>query len=183
MRDFVSELDEIVCGENVVENFYNKFNDDAEFKAWLNEILPEIERCEKQRQNNPWHKYNVLGHILHSIESINELSIGLEEDKRRCLSYVMLFHDIGKPDKHIQRMKGGDLIDSFFDHNIKSAEIARRVLPKLNFNAKQVKIMEKLIFKHDIFMFIRLFKSDNKYWRVLDEKLISEEIDFLKCWC
>ncbi|MBE7074266.1 MAG: HD domain-containing protein [Clostridiales bacterium] len=179
MRNFVLELDSVICGDNVVEKFYSKYASDIEFKNWLNSILPEIQKCENQQQNNPWHKYNVLGHILHSVEEVNKLSVGLGDNKRRLLSYAMLFHDIGKPDKHIQRMKNGQVIDSFFDHNIKSAEIANRVLPMLEFDKNEVLIIAKLIFKHDIFMFIKRFKSDNKYWRVLNRELIAEEIQDL----
>ena len=176
MRDYLKEFDQIICSDNVVDRFYLKYNGDVDFKGWLDKFLPDIQKCEKQGQNNPWHKYNVLGHILHSIESINALSKTLPQKDRRLLSYVMLFHDIGKPDKHIVREKGGAIRDSFFNHNIRSEEIAKCYLPKLGFSEEEVKVMAKLIYKHDIFMFIKPFKSKNQHWRVLNEKLIEEEI-------
>ena len=175
MGKFLTELDEILSSEKVVDKFYKKYRTDDNFKHWLIDVLPEVDKCERQQQNNPWHKYNVLGHILHSVESINRLTVGLPEEDRKMLRYVMLFHDIGKPDTHIVRRKNGEMIDSFFNHNEKSAEIALRALPKLGFDAKQVEVMVKLIFKHDIFMFIKTFESENRYWRVLNQQLIYEE--------
>lgn len=176
MNGFLAKLDEIVLSDNVVERFYAEYNENSSFKNKLDEVLPEIRMCDKQQQNNPWHKYNVLGHILHSVEEMNNQTKELGDKTRRMLAYVMLFHDIGKPAKHIVRNKGGVEIDSFFNHNIESAKVARRVLPMLGFIEDEVKIMDKLIYKHDIFMFIRERGDGNKYHRVLSEKLVREEI-------
>ena len=53
-------FEKIILSDNVVELFYENFNNNEEFKNWINKYLPEIEDCEKQQQNNPWHIYNVL---------------------------------------------------------------------------------------------------------------------------
>lgn len=172
-------LDSILLSDNVVEKFYDNFNNNIEFKNWLNGFLPEIEACEKQQQNNPWHIYNVLKHILVSVEKMNEQTKSYDEHTRLMLAYTMLLHDIGKPECHIVRNKDGKMIDSFFNHNVASEKIARRFLPKVGFEKKDVDVVAKLVYKHDIFMFIRPFKTNNKYWRVLDEKLIREEIQDL----
>ena len=71
------------------------------------------------------------------------------------------------------------MIDSFFNHNIESARIAREKLPLLGFSKGEVAIIEKLVFKHDIFMFIKPYPTTNKHWRVLSKKLIFEEIQDL----
>ncbi|MBP3620035.1 MAG: HD domain-containing protein [Clostridia bacterium] len=179
--DFVKALDEIILSENVVERFYEKFGTDSGFSAWIDNIIPQLRKCENQKQNNPWHKYNVLRHILHSVKEMNKQTKArcFDFKTRRLLAYVMLFHDIGKPDKHIVREKNGKKIDSFFDHNVKSSEIAQEILPKLGFEEKEVAIMLKLIFKHDIFMFIKLYKTNNPYWKVLTKELVEEEIQDL----
>ena len=179
MRDYLNKFDKIMCGENVVESFYSSYNNDKDFAEWVDQNIPDLQKCERQQQNNPWHKYNVLGHILHSVQHMNKLSFGMKNNIRRMLSYIMLFHDIGKPNKHIIRSKNGQMIDSFFNHNEESEKIARRDLPKLGFLDDEVKIMCKLIFKHDIFMFIKTYQSSNKYWRILDEKLVRKEIEDL----
>lgn len=179
MINNIQILDNIVLSNKVVDDFYTKYNTDAEFKAWLDCTIPQIAKCEAQQQNNPWHKYNVLGHILHSVEEMNQQTATLPNDTRRMLAYVMLFHDIGKPDCHIVREKNGQMIDSFFNHNVRSCEIAKEILPKLNFTAKEVKVMAKLVYKHDIFMFIKECKTNNPHWRVLTNELIQEEINDL----
>ena len=175
-NNYLETLENIILSENVVDNFYNQYNKYNDFHNWLNSFIPEIEKCEKQQQNTPWHKYNVLGHILHSIEEMNKCTHDLPYNDRRLLAYTMLFHDIGKPDCHIVREKNGKLVDSFFNHNIRSCEIAKELLPKLNFNQEEISIILKLVHKHDIFMFIKLNKHNNPYWRELNFDLIQEEI-------
>ena len=174
--EYLDIFENILTSNNVVEDFYKKY-DNLEFKSWLHDILPEIDMCEAQAQNNPWHKYNVLGHILHSVEEINKLSVNYDSDTRKMLAYVMLFHDIGKPACHITREKDGVLIDSFFNHNIESEKVFRRVAH--NFKLNNIDIMAKLIFKHDIFMFIKDFRTNNPYWKTLSPKVIQEEISDL----
>lgn len=175
----LKKLDEIMLSNNVVESFYNEYNNNKEFKLWIDETIPEINLCEKQQQNNPWHKYNVLGHILHSIEEMNQQTLNMEEKERRLLAYTMLFHDIGKPEKHITREKDGEIIDSFFDHNIASERIAKEYLPKLNFSEEEIKIIAKLVYKHDIFMYIKDFPTKNPHWKQLSTDLIKDEIEDL----
>ncbi len=179
--DFSKELDKIVLSVNAFEEFYAKFDKDKEFTRWIDAAIPQIRKCEEQKQNNPWHKYNVLRHILCSVEEMNKQTKkrGFDFKTKRLLAYVMLFHDIGKPDKHITREKNGQIIDSFFEHNVRSMEIAKDILPKLGFDEKEVAIMLKLIYKHDIFMFIKLHKTNNPYWKVLTKEVVDEEIEDL----
>lgn len=169
-------LNKIMLSNAVVEDFYKEYNNNQDFKQWLDKTIPEIELCDKQQQNNPWHKYNVLGHILHSIEEMNKQTIGLNESERRILAYTMLFHDIGKPEKHITREKDGKIIDSFFNHNIASERIAKECLPKLGFTHDEVEIIAKLVYKHDIFMYIKDFPTQNPHWKRLTPELVEEEI-------
>jgi hypothetical protein len=172
-------LNKILLSNNVVEDFYKEYNSNHEFKNWLDKTIPEIELCEKQQQNNPWHKYNVLGHILHSVEAINKQTLGMNENERKMLAYTMLFHDIGKPEKHITREKDGKVIDSCFNHNIASERIAKEHLPNLGFSEQETNVIAKLVNKHDIFMFIKDFKTQNPYWKVLTEDLVKDEIEDL----
>ena len=48
----INRLDEIMLSNNVVESFYNEYNNNKEFKLWIDETIPEINLCEKQQQNN-----------------------------------------------------------------------------------------------------------------------------------
>ena len=179
MKNFMDTLDKILLSDNVVADFHLAYENDAEFKSWLDQTIPYIALCQKQQQNNPWHKYNVLDHILYSVEEINKQTQLLPDFDRKMLAYCMLFHDIGKPEKHLTRNKNGQTIDSFFDHNIRSAEICKELLPSLGFSEKEVEVVAKLVYKHDIFMFIREEKTDNPYWKVLTPALVRAEIDDL----
>lgn len=166
-------LTNILLSDNVVDDFYKNYN--GEFKKWLLQILPEIEDCKNQQQINPWHKYNVLDHILHSVEEMNKQTKNFTKD-RLLLAITMFLHDIGKPECHVSRIVEGKQRDSFFNHNIASEKIARRILPLFNFNKEEIEIISKLVFKHDIFMFIKPFKTDNPHWKTLSPKLIIDEI-------
>ncbi len=172
----IDKLDEILLSQNVAKNFYNAYNNDENFKSWLDETIPEITLCEAQQQNNPWHKYNVLGHILHSVEQVNKQTQDMPYEERRKLAYVMLFHDIGKPQTHITRTKNGKQIDSFFGHNKKSCEIANKYLHLLNFGMREMTDIQILIYKHDIFMFIKDYPTNNPHWKQLSYELLSQEI-------
>ena len=170
-------LDKILLSHNVVEDFYKEYNTNIEFKVWLDKTIREIKLCEQLKQNNPWHIYNVLGHILHSVEVMNKQSKDLPLNDRRILAYTMLFHDIGKPEKHITRQKDGVIIDSFFDHNIASENIAKLRLPNLKFSNKEIEIISKLVFKHDIFMFIKYDGFVNRFQRRFSKELVLDEIE------
>lgn len=169
-------FEKILLDDNVVEKFYEEYRGNSKFSQWLDSLCPEVSLCDKQQQNNPWHKYNVLTHILHSVEAMNRQTKDLPNTDRLMLAYVMFFHDIGKPECHITRMKEGRLIDSFFNHNIASEKVARRVLNELSFDESLIDTICKLVLKHDMFMFIKLRESDNKYHKVLNNDLIREEI-------
>ncbi len=170
-------LDKILLSDNVKDEFYKNYND-SEFKAWLLSILPEIEACKNQKQDNAWHIYNCLDHILHSVEAINKLDKDYDSVTRRQLAYTMCLHDIGKPKCYIRRYSKlyGREVDSFFNHNLESEKIARRVLPLLNFDEKEQQVISLLIKNHDIFMFITLSKDNNKYHKLLTMGLIEDYI-------
>ncbi len=173
-------LDDILLCDNVVSKFFENYKN-AEFNAWLLNILPEVEDCKNQKQDNPWHVYDCLNHILHSVENINAQTKNLPQNIRRMLAYVMFYHDIGKPACHIRRYGKiyGREVDSFFGHNLKSEEIAKRTLNVFGFNQDEINVMLKLINKHDIFMFIRTSDDGNPHHRVLNNSLLQEEIDDL----
>lgn len=171
-------LDKILLSDNVVDEFYKNYNN-PEFKKWLLGILPEIEDCRNTKQDNPWHIYNCLDHILHAVENINKLDKDYDENTRLILAYTMFFHDIGKPKCFIRRYSNlyKREIDRFFNHNLESEKIASRVLPSLNFDKKQQEIIRLLTKEHDIFMFITLKDDYNKYHKTLSDKLIEDYIE------
>lgn len=171
----LEKFNNILLAENVREEFY-KAIEEKEFEKFLREKLPEIFACKNNAQNNPWHIYNVLDHILVSVEKMNQQTQGMDEAERKLLAYTMLFHDIGKPAKKIQRKKDGKIIDSFFDHNKESEKIAQARLENFGFEGQEKSVIQKLVDKHDIFMFIKSYPTTNPYWRQLTPQLIEDEI-------
>ena len=172
-------LNKILLSANVTENFHKHYAQNEEFKTWLLGILPQVEDCKNQEQNNPWHKYNVLDHILHSVEEMNKQTINLNSNVRRMLAYTMFLHDIGKPDCLIRRFSKqyNREVDSFFNHNKASVRISKRVLKDFGFNTNEQKIILELVDKHDIFMFLTITDDGNKYHKVLTHNLINDEIE------
>lgn len=176
----LNKLNEILLGDNVVENFRIAYLQE-DFRDWLLGILSEVEDCKNLNQDNPWHIYNCLEHILHSVEYMNTLTHGLDENIRRMLAYTMFLHDIGKPECHIRRYSKlyKREIDSFFNHNTAGVKIADRVLSTFGFDEIECEKIKSLINDHDIFINITLQNDGNKYRQVLSKKLILEEIDKL----
>ena len=176
-------LDEILLSDNVVENFYKNYENNSQFREWILDILPEIQHCQNQKQDNPWHIYNCLDHILHSVEEINKQTQNLDYETKKVLAYTMFLHDIGKPEKHIRRyskLYGRD-VDSFFGHNIAGVQVCDRVLNQFGFDKQNCEIIKKMVEMHDIFMFITLDKTSNPHHNQLSENYIKKEIENLSC--
>ena len=171
-------LDNILLSKNVVKKFYDEYEGNIDFKNWLDEILPEVELSKNQTQNNPWHLYNVLDHILHAVEYMSELSEGLNEKDRRLLAYTMFFHDLGKPACRTLDEKEGKVMDRFFEHNIASEKVVNRAIKNFNFNEEESKIIAKLVHDHDIFLHFYAEDSDphKDHYKKVDENLINELI-------
>ncbi len=171
----IEKLTNVLLSNNAKDNFY-KLIEDANFENWLTSLIPEIADCHACEQNTPWHIYNVLDHILMSVEKINELSQGFDAKKRKILAYTMFFHDIGKPKCKIIKKVGDKFFDSFPAHQVESKEIAQRVLPELKFDEKDIEHIALLIENHDIFITITKNPIKNyqkKFSKELIESLIQ----------
>lgn len=176
----VKTLDNILLSDNVVNKFYSECKN-SKFVSWLNALLPEIEDCKNLKQDNPWHIFNCLEHMLHSVEEINKLSKDYDVSTRRMLAYTMFLHDIGKPQCYLRRYSKlyKREVDSFFNHNLASVKIADRVLKNFNFSHNEQETIKTLIKEHDMFMFITLKNDNNPYHKVLSYNLINEKIEEL----
>lgn len=150
-------LDSIVLSDNACEEFLNALEED-EFRYYIMNTLPELTQCKVTSQDNPWHIYDCLTHILKSVENMNLLSKDLPADERRLLSYTMLLHDMGKPLCKIRQYSTFHkrAVDKFPRHNIAGMELAKRSLPLLHFDENEQKIITTLVKDHDIFIHLRL---------------------------
>lgn len=173
-------LNRILLSEFPVYTFHTYYKNPL-FRNWINSVLPEIEKCNNENQDNPWHIYNILDHILHSVEEMNKQTKGLNYNTRRMLAYTMLLHDIGKPETKIRRYSKlyRREVDSFFNHNKASKKIADRVLYDFDFCEKEANIIKTLIEEHDIFMFITLKEDGNPHHNVLTKNYLQSLISKL----
>ena len=179
--DNLEILDNILLGENVKDNFKNSLKNKA-FASWIYGILPEIKECASQGQNNPWHIYNVLDHILVSVDKMNEQTKDMSLRDRRLLAYTMFLHDIAKPKCHIERVKNGKKIDSFFangGHAMQSAKVAQRAYVSLGFDKRSGAKLVKLVEDHDIFMNLTLDKTSNPHLKMLTPEVVEHKVDEL----
>lgn len=161
-----STLDKILMSNYVTEEFMSAYNEDkSEFKKNLLNVLPEVEDCKNQQQRTPWHNRDVLSHILSAVENMNEQTKHMAQTEKRLLSYVMFFHDLGKPKSHINKVVDGEERDGFPEHNKISCYIAKRALPKFGFNNLELQIADFLIDNHDFLIgYMRnkdLIKNEN----------------------
>ena len=174
----LQKLDKILLSENVCENFLQEYQN-PEFKEWLISAVNEIEDCAKTEQDNPWHIYNCLEHILHSVEEINKQTKDLEHSERRVLAYSMFLHDIGKPETKVRRFakKYQREVDSFFNHNRAGVKIADRVLGNFKFTQTEQEQIKTLIKEHDMFMSITTKEENTKSGnKLLSTDLLKDEI-------
>ena len=176
--DYLERLDEILLGDSAKDKFNKAYKDKA-FRSWICSVLPEVDACYKMKQNNPWHIYGVLDHILASVDEMNKRTGDMPYADRRMLAYTMFFHDIGKPKCHLTRMKNGKLIDSFFNHNKESRRVAERSLGRFGFNQEDSRVISKLVEDHDIFMFLTIDKTNNPYKKQVTREVVQGEIDAL----
>ena len=174
----LNTLDQILLCDNVTKAFHENYRN-PEFRKWILSVLPEVAECYNLKQDNPWHIYNCIEHILHSVEEINKQTKDFNSKTRRMLAYTMFLHDIGKPQCYLRRYSKlyGREIDSFFDHNIASEKIAGRVLPQFGFDKKEQDIIKLLVHEHDIFMYITIKDDGNRFHKVLTKELIQNYIN------
>lgn len=106
-----AELLKLLEGDNAMQVL-------DEYREVIGVIIPELKPCFDCGQNNPWHIYNVYGHIIHAVDSA---------PKDKIIRLAMLLHDIGKPDVKTTDEKG---IDHFKMHAVVGAEKAKTILKR-----------------------------------------------------
>jgi poly(A) polymerase len=98
----------------------------------LKEILPEIEKLKGVSQPPEFHSEgDVWTHTLLALENINNLP---KKDISEELVWTVLLHDTGKPETQGFRTVTGKSSITFFEHDVRSAEIAEVVLKRLHFS-------------------------------------------------
>lgn len=121
----------------------------------LEYIIPEFIPAYDVPQNHPHHIYNVAQHTIVAMQnSIPDVTLRL----------TLLLHDIGKIETRTTDANG---IDHFYNHPVKSAEIAKKVLRDLKMDNNSIKAISALILYHDYYLHHDISK-------VLVKKLLTQ---------
>lgn len=118
----------ILSSEDITESIiYNKYI--------LLKLIPELKDMINFPHNHPHHHLDVWNHTLLA------LSLANNDFEERL---VLLLHDIGKPHSYQDKE-----VRHFYGHAEKSAEMARTILKRLNFEEKDINEYCYLIKMHD----------------------------------
>ena len=124
-------LNDILLSNNPSEII--RKNKDAIF-----EIIPELKICDGFKQHNDYHIYDVLEHILHVLDEVENNSV---------LKIAALFHDIGKPNCFTIDEHG---IGHFYGHWNESNKIFNKYANTFNLTQDEINLINDLIFYHDL---------------------------------
>ena len=102
----------------------------------LFEVIPELRVCAGFEQNNPYHCYDVLNHILFSVEDA-PINVSLR--------LTMLLHDIAKPKCYSEK----DSLGHFYGHSQVGTDIAEEILLRLKYDNDTIHTVCELIKYHD----------------------------------
>lgn len=125
-------------------------------------VLQDLYKCIDFDQENPHHSMDLFNHTLCVVDNV---------DKNIALRYAALFHDIGKI---YTKRYDENHIAHYYNHEIKSAEIAQRVLTEFNVSNEIKKRVNILITEH-------MKVSENATDKALRRKIrkVSEDNIFL----
>jgi tRNA nucleotidyltransferase/poly(A) polymerase len=103
------------------------------------EILPEFEKTFGVEQKSPGrhHVYDVGTHSLYSLKHC--------KSENPIVRFATLIHDFGKPATYKKQANG---VITFYNHEVISAAIAKRIAVRLRFSKKQTKKFVKLVRWH-----------------------------------
>lgn len=100
-------------------------------------IIPEFIPTIGFEQNNKYHCFDVLNHILASVDNAPRDGV---------LRLTMLFHDIAKPLCYTEN----NGIGHFYGHPQVSSDIARDILKRLKYDSDTIEAVTQLILYHDV---------------------------------
>ena len=126
----VIELNKLIMGDAVFELL-------TDHLPVIFEIIPELEPTAGVEQNNSYHCFDVLTHILKSVDAA---------PKNLIIRLTMLLHDIGKPHCYTESEDG---IGHFYGHQQKGSDMARDILARLKYDKDMIKTVTELILYHD----------------------------------
>lgn len=151
------ELCKMLCGDGVLNIL-------LEYKDVMAVIIPELEPCIGFNQNNPYHIYDVYGHIAHAVANYKGDDISIK--------MALLLHDTGKPECYSEDHNGGH----FHGHSVPSMRIAKDVMERLKFDNKTKKEVADLVLYHDSDIYPGV-KSVKRWLHKIGPKMLDRLLD------
>ena len=105
-------------------------------------FIPELTECRNCIQNDDrgYHIFDVLDHLFYACDGAPKDNI--------IVRIAALFHDIGKPAARTERIENGLKIFNFYNHEIHSEKITRKIMIRLKFSNNQIDKVCHLIKNH-----------------------------------
>jgi poly(A) polymerase/tRNA nucleotidyltransferase (CCA-adding enzyme) len=102
-------------------------------------VLPELNMCTGVTQNTRYHKYDVFNHCVIACDNVKpDITLRL----------AALLHDIGKVQTREETVKFGKTRVTFYNHEVVSAKIAKKVLRRLKYDKEIVTAVPNLVYNH-----------------------------------
>ena len=124
------ELTKLLCGVRSAEVL-------RKYPEVIGVVLPEILPMVGFDQRNPHHCYDVWEHTLHALDAVAP---------ELLLRWIMLFHDMGKPECFALDRQG---VGHFMGHGVVSRRIADGVMDRLRFDNETKARIGELVEWHD----------------------------------
>lgn len=159
-RIFV-ELSKLLCGKDAGRIL-------REYEEVIFYILPELKPMKNCAQNHERHIYDVWGHTVKSVESIDPIPE---------LRFAMLFHDSGKP--HVKTTDENGT-DHFYQHGKVSQKITSDALSRLKTSNKFRWHVCNLVEYHDFLPHKITKKTYKKYMGKLGTDTVKELFEIRK---
>lgn len=135
----------------------------------LQEILPELEKTFGVEQKSPGR------HHIHDVgtHSFNSLKFCKSTDP--IVRFATLIHDIGKP-QTFRKLENGTI--TFYNHEVVSAKIAKRIAHRLKFSNKQTEKLLILVRWHQFTVDERQTDSAiRRFIRHVDKENVQDMLD------
>lgn len=123
-------------------------------------VLPEFENCLGVQQRGEYHQFTVDKYAQKCSENVSNIDelcnkndiepLNLSKKETRLLSWISIFHDLGK--KEVQKEEkdeNGNIKDTFYNHPKATLPIAQNVMQKMGFDKNTQERITKVISYHD----------------------------------
>lgn len=161
---FFTEFQKLICGANapdVVRRYIDI----------IGVMIPELSAMKGFKQNNPYHKYDVLEHCIRAMEAIKTIP-----ENHKYMKLAALLHDVGKPLTYSEDEKG---IGHFYSHPSAGSKVANNLLKRLKVDGFTIERVTTIIKYHDL-IFERDARILKKWMNKFTPQVLIEILEIKK---